>query len=305
MEKLLGRAEGIIRTSAQKYRYIDGCDYEDLLQIGRIEAWERISDKNITDENFDSFRPLLITALERTFIDELRKSKRKKRAILNRAESLDAEVDDDDDRTRYDFVADKNANFTEGEPVTTETLELIKKQAYKTREKKVIQGVVWCLVEILETPMEDVPKKINYGTFVEYGLQRYLWVFFNNSPFRALNFAYPKLSVKDMKKRPNNYWAGDIGKKRAREEFRKIMESTGYEEKDYPLIVTDKFITDHGLSGPYQKIFGSVPYLFLSAAYPRKFHPWEMATTPKGYFNEKSHVVAATKWLTEGVLGLG
>ncbi len=29
-----------------------------------------------------------------------------------------------------------------------------------------------------------------------------------------------------------------------------------------------------------------------------------MATTPKGYFNEKSHVVAATKWLTEEVLGL-
>ena len=64
--------------------------------------------------------------------------------------------------------------------------------------------------------MEISPKRaakvINYKTFVSNGLARFLWVFFNNSPYRALRYAYPELSPEDMKKVPNNYWSGRRGK---------------------------------------------------------------------------------------------
>ncbi|HOB90193.1 MAG TPA: hypothetical protein PLN18_01025 [Candidatus Colwellbacteria bacterium] len=293
-ESLLSEAESIIEITARRFDNIDGYDYEDLLQIGRIKVWEILSEKKGT---FAAMKGYIAVSLANLFRTEFGKTKAAKRINLRQTTSLDAKIDDDDDRTRYDFIPDK------GGAITLETLDIVKTAALKTKAKRAIRGVVWCLMELLGIRTEQAPKKINYGTFVKYGLSRYLWVFFNNSPYRALRYAYPELKAKDMKKRPNNYWKGERGKRKAVEELREILLSSGYGERDYPLVVNHDFIVDHGLSFPLQTMYGSSPFLFLDAVFPGRFHPWEMATTPKYWFESDDRAIAATKWLVEEVLG--
>mgnify|MGYP003392790955 CR=1 FL=1 len=296
-EALLEKVEKLIENTARKFYSIDGFDYEDLLQIGRIKVWEILTAKKVTEETFIEFKSYIATSLNNLFGNELTKSKAKKRINLRESVSLDESFNDDDDRSPYDFIPDK------GGDITFETLEEIRLAALKTKDSKAIQGVVWCLVELLDISVEEAPKKINYYTFVEHGLGRYLWVFFNNSPFRAIRFAYSRFEPKDMKKRPNGYWKEAKGKRRALKELREILESSGYEKRDYPLIANHKFISDHGLRTPLDQMFNGSPFLFLSTAFPREFHPWMASVTPKNFFCEKKNIVKATRWLVEEILG--
>ncbi|MDD4931804.1 MAG: hypothetical protein PHG66_06710 [Candidatus Colwellbacteria bacterium] len=297
MELLLKEAEKTIEIAARKFYSIDGYDYEDLLQIGRIKVWEIISEKKVTKDDFGSFRSYITTSLYNLFGVVLRKSKAAKRINLRESASLDAEVGEGDDRTAYDFIPDK------GGEVSIETLETIKIAALKTKERKAIQGVIWCLVELLNLKIENVPKKINYRTFVKFGLARYLWIFFNNSPFLAIRFAYSKFEPKDMKKRPNGYWKGKRGKNKAIAELREILEKSGYKPEDYPLIATHDFISDHGLRTPLDQMFSGSPFNFLDAVFPGKYMPWTMSTTPMTCFSDVKNVIFATRWLMEDILG--
>ena len=298
-QAVLDKADMIIKQQMKKFYGIDGYDYEDLLQIGRIKAWEIISNKGITLADFGKYKAYIATSVNNLFGIELRKSKAQKRINLRETISLDAPIgnDGDDEREGYNFIPDK------GGAITFETLEMIKESAMKTREKNAIRGVVWCLVELMDLRVDQAPKKINYNTFIEYGLARYLWVFFGNSPFMALKFAYPEFKASDMTRRPNGYWKGKRGRTRAIEELRELLQNSKYTEEEYPLIVNHDFIADLGLATPVDTMFGGSPFLFLDAVFPGKYKPWMMSITPLRYFNNDGNVIDATKWLIETILG--
>lgn len=147
-------------------------------------------------------------------------------------------------------------------------------------------------------------KKINYRIFGDYGLQYYLWIFFNNSPYRALCFAYPNLNPRDMKKAPNGYWNDVKGKSRAISALRKVLLESNYDSSEYPLIVNERFMENVGLSRPYQKHFKSSPFAFLKAVFPGKYMPWEMEVTPIGYFSNAKLAKKAMQWLVEKKLSI-
>lgn len=292
-------AEIIISKAARKYPNIDGCDFEDLLQIGRITVWQIIDKKGITVDTFADYGGYIYKSLIYSYNNELQKTKAKKRINLSTSTSLDKELSEVDGRSLYDKIS------ISSQEVTFETLEFIKDIAIKERDLKAINGVIYCLVELMGISIQQAPKKIKFQTFTDYGLKYFLWVFFNNSPYLALRSAYPELLPTDMKKVPNDYWKGKIGKKRALKLMHDVLENGNYEHSDYPLIMTDKFITDTGLSAPYQKHFGSSPYIFLDAIYPNIYKPWEMSCTPKGFFtaNEKAAKIAII-WLVEDKLNI-
>lgn len=298
-QAILDKADAIIKLQIRKFYGIDGYDYEDLIQIGRIKVWKIVTDKNITLKNFDSFKGYISVSIGNLFGTELKKSKAQKRINLRESESLDAPIGNEggDERDGYNFIPDK------GGQITIETLETIKESAMKTRDKNAIRGVVWCLVELMNLRITQVPKKINYNTFIRYGLARYLWVFFNNSPFMALKFAYPEFKASDMKRRPNGYWKGKRGKKRAIDEFKEMLENSKYSEEEYPLVVNHDFISNLGLSAPLDVIFKGSPFLFLDAIFPGKYRPWMMTMTPLHYYDNDNNVIDATKWLIETILG--
>lgn len=300
LDDVLNMAEPIISKVARKYPNISGCDFEDLLQIGRIAVWKIIEKNKVTIDNFKEYCGYIYISLENAYKAEIRKTKAQKRLALSGAFSLDQELSDGDNRNLYDKIA------VETQEVTFETLEYIKGIAMNDRDPKAIKGVIYCLVELMNITIQQAPKKIKFQTFTDYGLKYFLWVFFNNSPYLALRSAYPELLPTDMKKVPNNYWKGKIGKKRALKMMQKILENGNYKKSDYPLIMSDNFITSVGLSSPYQKHFGSSPYAFLDAIYPNVYKPWEMSHTPMGIFTANEELAkSAVIWLVEDKLSIG
>lgn len=292
---LLTKANKIIHLVALKYLgKVDGLEYEDLMQIGRITVWQLIESKDIDESNFDSFAGYIYKSITYALGNEFKKSKAKKRIDLSQTLSLDGNINEDSNTTFYEIIASKAGD------VTFETLEYVKIQALKTRDPKVVRGVIYCLIEILGIMPEQAPKIINYETFVANGLARFLWVFFNNSPYRALRCAYPDFSPEDMKKVPNNYWSGKRGKNRSVASLKKALVNSSYEANVYPLILTEKFIEDIGLRTPYQMHFKSCPFLFLDATYPNCYKPWEMARTPKKFLKQDDELVREIiYWLVE------
>jgi hypothetical protein len=159
--------------------------------------------------------------------------------------------------------------------------------------------VIYLLAKLLGLQEEETPKKINYQTFVDFGLQGWLWIFFNNSPYRALNCAYPgKFLPHHMARAPNKYWSGRGGRSRAKKVLRSILEETGIDPEQYPKLITQRFLGEFKITTPVLKLF-KTHYGYLNAAYPGRYHPWEMPYTTPNFFENKANVVKAVRWMVE------
>lgn len=173
----------------------------------------------------------------------------------------------------------------------------------KTAESK--RRVVMTMVDFLEIPEKKIHKMINYYTFVDCGLQRWLWTFFHNSPFEAISFTYPekKLWPYHMAKTPNGYWKGVRGKVRAVFALRKILQKTKASPADYPKLLTNDFFEKTGLERPLLRLFNYDRFAYLNAAFPDQYRPWEFKVTTPGFFDSDERIIEAVKWLIEEVLG--
>lgn len=295
------KVEPIIKRVAYKFiGRIDGLEFEDLMQNGRLLAWRIIDSKKIDEANIDGYLGYINNALIYSFNNDYKKSKAQKRIRLSEAKSLDESIGFDDSRSLHEMIPSR------GGEVTFETLEMVKEIAIRDRNPKAVKVVIYCLAELMDLNGEsDVSKNIKYDTFVKNGLAYYLWIFFNNSPYMALRNAYPSLKPWDMAKVPNNYWSGKRGQTRAINLLVKALKESNYQECDYPILFTEKFIERIGLITPYQKHYRSCPYLFLEAAFPGVYHPWELPATPKGYFNDDDEKAKkAVRWLVEKRLAI-
>ena len=303
-DALLKKINGLI-ISCTKGFIIDGLDFEDLLQIGRISAWKAIEDYDITDDNYKKYLPLLKTYITNALKVELGRTKAKKRINLSKAIRIDAPISDNDQRNLHEVIEDIKArdDFFEKEK-QKEILKKISRKALKDKDRKSKKAVIWFLVHILDIEKKEIPKKLEYKTFCIYGLQRYLWVFFNNSPYRAINYAYPNQFLPyEMLRVPNGYWGEKEkkgwGKRRAIKALKKILEESEYHPDIYPKITTYKFFMENGLSYPLNKFFNWSQYDYLNAVFPKRYKPWEMSVSSKSLFNKKEDIILAVKWMVE------
>jgi hypothetical protein len=181
-------------------------------------------------------------------------------------------------------------------------LDAARMTAMETRDNEDIKAVIHLLVHLTCANIEDAPKVVNYDTFVKFGLQYFLWIFFSNSPYRALAMAYPDLRPEDMKRRPNGYWQQPDSIEKALKDLRVLLISSGYLEESIPLVVNDRFLVDHGLRTPLNKFWNGSPFAFLDAAFPGRYMPWQMSVTPIHCFADRQQVIKAVKWLVEEVM---
>lgn len=303
---VLEKIDLIIRQLARKYlKKIDDYDYEDLVRGGRIVAWQFVVDRKIGNDNFGTYvkniRKLIVDYYDEEY--EIFKARRR----LRLASALNFDIDDE----TINLYGDKKLSplheivSDQINEITIEGLDSKRHIATKSKDHKSIKDVIYCLVMLLGIKPEEIPKKVNYQTFVDYGLQYYLWIFFSNSPYQALRCAFSNLNPEDMKKVSNKYWVGENGKERAVEILKKALLESSYLMSEYPLIINEKFIQNIGLSTPYQKHFHSSPFAFLDAVFPEVFKPWEMARTPAKYFKEDEELVKkAMRWLVEDKLAI-
>lgn len=295
------KIEPIIKRVAYKFiGRIDGLEFEDLMQNGRLVAWRIIDSKKIDEATIDNYLGYINNSLIYSFNNDYKKSKAQKRIRLSETRSLDEQLNLDDSRSLYEMIPAR------GGEITFETLETVKEIAIRDRNPKAVKAVVYCLAELMDLNGEsDVSTNIKYNTFVQNGLAYYLWIFFNNSPYMALSNAYPNIKPWDMAKVPNNFWSGKRGQKRAIKLLIKALKESNYQYSDYPILLTEKFIQRIGLATPYCKHFRSCPYLFLDAAFPGVYKPWELPVTPKGYFTDNNdRDKEAVRWLIEKRLAI-
>jgi hypothetical protein len=159
--------------------------------------------------------------------------------------------------------------------------------------------------EVLRINPSEAPRLVGYATFCEHGLGGFLWSRYRNSPSAAIVDAYPEMRVDQFRKRPNGYWVGEEGKRRAIDAIRWMVEEKmriGVEE--IPTRVNSATFLEHGLNTPLDLLFCASPYEGINAAYPGRFFPWEMEVTPMNYFaGREDRQLEAIKWLVEGKLG--
>ena len=300
LEEIIKKSERMIQKEACRY-YVDGHSFEDLVQLGRIAVWEVSKNYDLKSMNSQHIHRLLRKCVQRKFISNLRASSAKKRIRLDLTVSLDAPFElNESDNNLYDIIPSPIIDHL----VNKKDLLNIRHKAVLTKNHDLIRGVVWVLVEYLNIKKEEIPQKIRYQTFIDNNLSSYLWIFFNNSPFRAINYAYPGVYLREeFVRAPNRYWKGKIGQKRGVKELKRIMAKTNYPSELYPKILTAKFLSEFKLARPWQIHFNYDRFAYLDAAFPGKYYPWEFSVTPRKYFDIYENRVKAVKWLVEEKLG--
>jgi hypothetical protein len=299
--------EKVIRQAASGF-HIEGHDFEDLVQIARISVWELVERRSITPENYKNNLGLIYNQVIQSLIREKKKASALKRSPVGGFQRLDDFLNQEEKGRRISDALISDPNFSDSQTENRRDyllkfLKKIAKRSVKTRSVKDRKNVVRLLVAILEIELADIPKKINYHTFVNFGLQYWLWIFFNNSPFRAINYVYPEAFPLHALRAPQGYWKGRGGRHRALEALKRVLEKTGYSPEYYPKLLSDNFFAEFKLGSALAKIFQWDRFAYLDAAFPGKYRPWEFSFTCRGYFNDENNVKIATRWLVEDKLG--
>jgi len=107
-ETILRRYEWLVRARARSF-FLQGADYEDLIQEGMIGLFKAVRDFRDDGAAFRGFADLCIT---RQIITAVKTASRQKHVPLNSAFSLEASrYDGDGDRTVGDTVSDRAIPF--------------------------------------------------------------------------------------------------------------------------------------------------------------------------------------------------
>jgi hypothetical protein len=160
-------------------------------------------------------------------------------------------------------------------------------------------AVLHAVVAAEDLKLTELPSTMNYAFFVHRKLTGWLWAFYGNSPFRAINEAFPERFLPHhMARAPIRHWSGHGGRDRAIAALKEALSATGHPTEFYPKILTERFFEEFKLTCPLQKLFGT-HFAFLDAAFPDRFQPWELPVTPRGFFDKRDNVIAATRWLVE------
>jgi hypothetical protein len=79
-------------------------------------------------------------------------------------------------------------------------------------KKNAIEITKYLIESILQWKDEDIKKKINKKVFKEYKLGGMLGIVFGDSPYEAINLAYPnRFKPWELIGNPRNYWTKETG----------------------------------------------------------------------------------------------
>lgn len=272
-------------------------DFEERLRLARATAFEIVEARGIAPANFEASSNYLWTSMGRALTGKPRQQEASPaRSKVDEFPGLDVFCKERYGRTFEALIAKRGP---------AGTLKAMKADALhhpKLTDRRI--AVLHAVVAIEGLKIADLPGKLDYAFFVKRALTGWLWAFYGNSPFRAINEAYPgHFLPHHMARAPMRHWSGRGGRERAIAALREALVATGHPEEAYPKLMTERFFEEFKLTSPLQKLFGS-HFAFLDAAYPDRFKPWELPVTLRGYFDDQDNVVAATRWLVEEKLGI-
>lgn len=165
-------------------------------------------------------------------------------------------------------------------------------------EKKGKQAVKWLVGEKLKWRHKQVCDNLTSEVFKEHGLAGMLSVLYNESPYLAINSAYPgKYMPWEMPQGYNGIWDDDERKIKAIKWLIETKFKWNHEEVCFNFC--NNTIKKNKLDGLSTDHFSSSPYKMLEAAYPGQYKPWELRKTQQQFWNDDNNIEEAIKWLLE------
>ena len=123
--------------------------------------------------------------------------------------------------------------------------------------------------DVLKWSEEELLKKLSQKTFYDNGLRRMLHAVFANSPYAAINNAYPgKYKPWQFEHAPKSYWTKETAVEATRW---LIEEKLKWSEEDVVKKLSQKIFYDNGLRGMLARVFDGSPYAAINNAYPGKY----------------------------------
>lgn len=164
-------------------------------------------------------------------------------------------------------------------------------------EKTGKDAMTWLFKDKLKWSEEDVKKNFVTRTIRENGLKGMFIISFNSSLIKAANSVYPNIKIWELNV-PHNYWNEKTGIAVTKWLIEEKLKLTDEEIKTK---VTVALFNKYKLRGMLSTLFEQSSAKAIEAAYPGKFKPWELASTPHNYWNEKTAKAAIT-WLIKDKL---
>lgn len=289
------KIEKIVIASARRYSR-NSSEIDDLAQIGRIAVWNASQRK--PDANLSYYGAVIKYAM----INSKKKDGAQKRNPSGGLVSLNEELGEDG------FTLEETIGVNdELKPESRDLLDLLKlelrrrygrsyvrKIGMEQNPRKLIRRLVRNTIEeIAKIPKEEIPSRADYQFFIDHGLGRILWVFYKNSPFKAINDAYNGDFLRwEFNRVPAGFWRGKDGYENALIAVNWLLNKNEVGSKRTIDSITIADFEKEGLGGMIQQVFNSSPYLALKS----KFHdlkPWEVRVVPKGFLNNLENCAVA------------
>ncbi|MGU8987661.1 DUF4046 domain-containing protein [Clostridium perfringens] len=163
-------------------------------------------------------------------------------------------------------------------------------------EDNAIKCIKWLIEERLKLTDEELKKNLSKKIFHKNCLTGMLLIRFNDSPYKAINAAYPnKFKEWEFKHTSSGFWTVDNGIRATKwliEEKLKLTDEALKEQLSVKMFVSNY------LGGMLNICFKGSPYLAINNVYPGKFKEWEFKVVPKNFW-DISNGIKATKWLIE------
>ena len=153
----------------------------------------------------------------------------------------------------------------------------------------------WLIEEKLKWSDDDIKNKLSKNTFRKNSLGGMLAVLFNDSPYRAIENAYPgKFKPWELPSVPKKIWNVETAREAT---IWLIEEKLKWSDDDIKEKLSANTFIKNSLTSIIS-LFNGSPYLAIENAYPGKFKPWELPSVPKKNWNVKT-AREATIWLIE------
>ena len=157
------------------------------------------------------------------------------------------------------------------------------------------EATIWLIEEKLKWSDDDIKNKLSKNTFRKNSLGGMLAVLFNDSPYRAIENAYPgKFKPWELPSVPKKIWNVETAREAT---IWLIEEKLKWSDDDIKEKLSANTFIKNSLTSIIS-LFNGSPYLAIENAYPGKFKPWEVARVSKNFWNMET-AREATIWLIE------
>jgi len=165
-------------------------------------------------------------------------------------------------------------------------------------------AIKWLVEEKLRLSLHDPDfQRPSWEQFREFGLQGLICSHFGGNITKALQFAYPHVDAKVLRKRGPSRQRNTPETIRANIQ-RAIEIDLGWSREDICAKLNTPVLHSIGLKSILGRKFNYSVFALLDFAYPGEYKPWELQKVPRNFWASQKNQADAIKWLVQDKLRL-